>query len=403
MSSTETHFASPQTKSESELEMQRERLMALPHLSHLLEAFPTPAVILNDTRQIVLHNNAFAAAMPSGDYDLLLGLRVGQAIGCSYEKDTPSGCGTGKHCRMCGAVLAMLEAGKGTRSVQECRISVEDHLGGGALDFRVLGVPIDVNGEELTILSLVDISDEKRRRVLERIFFHDLLNTASGLQNLTDLLRIVPSEERDELLEDLQGVSGQLINEIETQRDLLAAEGEELRVVPRRTTTDDMVSHVHALYRFHHLAQDRHFKTINKAAGVEFTTDPTLLARAVGNLVKNAFEASQRGQTVTITCEREDEDTLCFLVHNETVMSETVRLHMFERSFSTKGPGRGIGTYSARLLIERFLGGSIMFTSMEETGTCFTVRIPREYNPAETATNDEERDEIGNRNSGGTA
>ncbi len=391
MTEQHTYFASPDRGSDAELDALRARLMKAPHLVPLLEAFPTPALILNDTRQIVLHNSAFEKTMPNGDYDRMLGLRVGEALGCRNLPGTPSGCGTGKACSMCGAVLAMLEAQKGSRSVQECRITVDDHAGSHALDFRVLGVPMQVNGDAVTILSLADISDEKRRRVFERIFFHDLLNTASGLQTITDLLRMVPAEERDPLLEDLQGISGQLINEIESQRDLVAAEQQELKVSPRTTTTDDMIAHIHALYRYHYLTRERHVKCINHAAGVRFTSDPTLLSRVVGNLLKNALEAVEAGETVTVSCDSDGPDSLAFHVHNPGVMPEKVRMQMFQRSFTTKGPGRGIGTYSARMLAERFLGGTVMFTSTAEHGTRFSVRIPRDLG-VEDGSNEQQDD-----------
>lgn len=387
-----TFFASPERRPDADLDALRARLEKAPHLVPLLEAFPTPALILNDTRQIVLHNSAFEETMPRGDYDRMLGLRVGEFLGCRNLSDAPSGCGTGRACSMCGAVLAMLEAQQGGRSVQECRITVDGEAGGHALDFRVLGVPLQVNGDAVTILSMVDISDEKRRRVFERIFFHDLLNTASGLQTLTDLLRMVPEEERDPLLEDLQGISGQLINEIETQRDLIAAEGQELKVSPRTTTTDDLLAHIHALYRYHHLTRERQITCVNNAAGVRFTSDPTLLSRVVGNLLKNALEAVEPGEAVTVSCNLEGADSLAFHVHNPGVMADKVRMQVFQRSFSTKGPGRGIGTYSARLLAERFLGGTVMFTSTAEQGTRFSVRIPRGLG-TEGSTNDQ-KDEL---------
>jgi signal transduction histidine kinase len=39
--------------------------------------------------------------------------------------------------------------------------------------------------------------------------------------------------------------------------------------------------------------------------------------------------------------------------------------------------GRGIGTYSAKLITERYLGGSLSFTSSEDEGTTFAVTLPR--------------------------
>ena len=50
---------------------------------------------------------------------------------------------------------------------------------------------------------------------------------------------------------------------------------------------------------------------------------------------------------------------------------------IFQRSFSTKnGEGRGIGTYSVKLLVERYLEGSVEFVSDDAHGTVFTVIVP---------------------------
>jgi signal transduction histidine kinase len=58
-------------------------------------------------------------------------------------------------------------------------------------------------------------------------------------------------------------------------------------------------------------------------------------------------------------------------------MPEAVRQQVFQRSFSTKeGQGRGIGTWSVKLLTERYLGGAVAFVSEPGRGTVFSVRLP---------------------------
>ena len=47
------------------------------------------------------------------------------------------------------------------------------------------------------------------------------------------------------------------------------------------------------------------------------------------------------------------------------------QLQIFQRSFSTKGSGRGVGTYSIKLLGEQYLRGRVGFTSSETDGTAF--------------------------------
>mgnify|MGYP003339318652 CR=1 FL=1 len=53
--------------------------------------------------------------------------------------------------------------------------------------------PFRQEGEDLLLLSLLDISGEKRRAVLERLFFHDVLNSAGGLRGLLHLLALNPA------------------------------------------------------------------------------------------------------------------------------------------------------------------------------------------------------------------
>jgi sensor histidine kinase regulating citrate/malate metabolism len=105
---------------------------------------------------------------------------------------------------------------------------------------------------------------------------------------------------------------------------------------------------------------------------VTVVLDAAVLGRVLGNMIKNALEACAPGETATAGC-RADGGAVQFWVHNPGVIAPAVQHQIFQRTFSTRGPDRGLGTYSMKLLGEGYLGGRVSFTSSEEGGTVFEI------------------------------
>jgi hypothetical protein len=127
-------------------------------------------------------------------------------------------------------------------------------------------------------------------------------------------------------------------------------------------------------YLKHPAAENRSI-SIGQSWGGTIITDRHLLHRVLGNMVKNALEATSPGGTVTLSC-IDDGDSVAFIVNNPEVMPKEVQLQVFQRSFSTKGEaGRGIGTYSMKLFGERYLGGRVDFVSRSSEGTTFRLAL----------------------------
>ncbi|MCC7490761.1 MAG: HAMP domain-containing histidine kinase [Fimbriimonadaceae bacterium] len=373
-----TWFASPQRSSAAEVAAAEALVAANPLATALIDAMPELVLVVDDNRQVVAANRAAVRAL-GADGEPLLGRRPGELVGCLHATEMHAGCGTAKACQACGAVDAMLCCllGVAPTAEREARIMTTGAADGGALDLAVKASNITLSGRRFVILALRDIASEKRRQVLERTFFHDLLNSAGGVFTISEVLL---AEDEDpafehELKEDLHRLSEQVIDEIRSQRQLLAAESGDLRLDCEAFSSNDVLQEVAAAYRRHQVGHDREV-VVDPPPALLLVTDRTVLRRVLGNLVKNALEATPMGGSVTVGA-RAEGDLVEFWVHNPGVMPEEVQVQIFARSFSTKpGAGRGVGTYSVRLLTERYLRGKVSFRSEVGRGTVFRVVLP---------------------------
>lgn len=345
-------------------------------VQRLLDAIPDMVMILNEQRQIVAINRTLGEFLGTGA-ETLIGCRPGEAAGCIHAGEGRDGCGTGDHCTVCGAVrtiVASMESGE--RREGECRLTI-DRDGISALDLQVVATPLDAVGERFTLLVLRDVSAQKRRQILERLFFHDILNTVGGLCGIADILN-VDGDLSPEIERRLKGLlldlTGSLSEEITQQRRLLEVEQGGYRPSRDRIELVTFLESVCRLYGHHPRVSDRNVRN-TRTEPLEMVTDEALLRRVVGNMILNAMEASPPGSVVTVGADDLPGRVRIRVVNPGEIPQET-RLKIFQRSFSTKGgAGRGIGTYSMKLFGEKYLGGSVTF-DCRDGFTEFSITLP---------------------------
>lgn len=369
-----TYFAPAARASAAELERAIEVVASSPVMVEVLAALGGAVVLLNRERQIVGANPGLLKMLGCPIQDGVLGLRLGEALGCRNAARAPSGCGTGKPCADCGAVLAILGAQcDGDIMERECLLTLAS--GDRALELWARAAPFSLEGHPFVLLSLQDISDRKRREHLERVFLHDLMNTVGALSGYQDLLRQGAGATREILIE-MHEVVARLVEEIRTHQDLGAAERGDIRTNVAPVSTATILDDLARLFLRHEVACERSLYC--SGARIRIRTDPFLLERVLVNMVKNAFEASLPGAEVSVMCTARP-DAVEFAVHNPGYIEPRVSAHVFQRSFSTKpGVGRGLGTYSMKLFGERYLRGRVRFETSPERGTTFTLCIPRD-------------------------
>lgn len=385
MVSQPTAFASADRSGAEEIKRQARLIEGDSAALALLEQIPLPTMVLNHHRQVVAINLPALEVLGARHREDIHGQRPGEAFHCQHADKACGGCGTLPFCRYCGAVGAILKAQAGTPACEECHITVDHGDRQEALDLRVWARPIIIGGESYTLFIIIDIAAEKRRAFLERMFLHDLTNTVSALSGFVTLLeyRQDDAAARRQLVSRIATLGERAIDEINGHRQLIAAEKGELVVEPKPLRSLDVLRRALTAYHEEETLAGRSLILVEGSADVAFTSDSAILDRVIGNMVKNAMEASTSGDTVSLGCRQEDNE-VCFFVHNSAHMPEHVQMQLFQRSFSTKGVGRGLGTYSMKYLTERYLAGRLWFSSTAAAGTTFFAAYPLAF-PAKSA------------------
>jgi len=179
-----------------------------------------------------------------------------------------------------------------------------------------------------------------------------------------------------QLVGRLQAICFTLEEEIQGQKLMMAAETGTLRVQRNLIESRALATQLVEQWEGRERAFQRKIRIEPFSDSFTFISDDSLVKRILGNMVKNALEATAEGSIVQIALRAEQDDRVRFEVHNQSFMDPVVQKQVFRRYFSTKGQDRGLGTWGMRLLAEEYLGGSVSFTSTEAEGTTFVLSLP---------------------------
>ncbi len=371
----DTKFAPGERASMAEVLLSKSKLDHFPFIDEIFCSLSYIFCIFNDQRQIVFVNDMLMKSLGVEHVDQVLGRRFGEAFECIHASDEINGCGTSEHCRYCGAINSIVKS-KITmaKTIEECRIRRMVNGKEHSMELEVTSTPFVFEKEHFTIFSVIDITDRKRRGLIEKIFFHDIQNTAGSLNNIFELLEEVPEADKKELLTIAASLSRQILDEIATQRLLSQAENASLIISDQRINTKEFLDVVVKDLRYHEVSAEKEILIESTSESLDFVSDPVILRKIINNMVKNALEASEPGESISLKVQRNG-DKIRFEVHNRAFMTPEVELQVFMRSFSTKGVQRGLGTYSMKIFGEQYLGGKVNFTTDAEKGTIFYIDL----------------------------
>ncbi len=372
----ETSFAPAERTDQTVFVRQIENISNSPVMSKLLEASCGLLVVLNEERQIVGLNEAFLNSLGMKEPAAILGLRLGETLECVHASGAPNGCGTTPHCATCGAAIATMSAiVDDVPSEQTCALTAEREGKTVDLFLSVTARPFKVDGNRWILIFAQDITQQHSLASLENIFYHDFNNILMVLTGCGDLLSTKQPD--DALASMIQNTARRLSAEVQLQRFLSNNKGDSTLLSNSTAVSMAALQEELDLIILNHPSADG--KTVAQSwpgESFELQTDINLLSRVVGNMLLNALESTDLGGTVRLVTSLHGRE-ITWDVWNDTYITPDIQRRIFQKHFSTKNTlGRGLGTYSMKLLGEKYLPGNVSFTSTPEGGTTFQFRHP---------------------------
>ncbi|MGF1483523.1 MAG: PAS domain S-box protein [Opitutales bacterium] len=243
------------------------------------------------------------------------------------------------------------------------------------------------DGDRKKVTFVMDITDrihaERLRKELERIARHDLKTPLTAILTLPDLLIESPrlNDQEREMASVMRNSALKMLDLINISLETYKME--EGSYILQRDRIDFLDIFREVLSELQHLVENDELQLVFTLDGQEVElpkasllvdVDPLLCHSLVGNLIKNAIEASPTGGKIEVSLQ--SGEPFVFEVSNDGVVPEEIRDRFFEKFVTSGGGNRtGLGTYSAQLIAKTH-GGSIDMATAESQGTTLKVTLP---------------------------
>lgn len=252
----------------------------------------------------------------------------------------------------------------------------------GTVNLSIRVSQIKVKEETLRIVALSDIHNELNEKEVEswikltRVLTHEIMNSITPITSLSDtLLKLSASDGTSEEIR-----SG--LQTIHTTGEGLLSFVDSYREFTRIPTPKPSLFYVkpfiegirHLLHR-PYSGKEISFGLLVEPEELILHADEQLIRQVITNLIKNAIQAIEEGETakgeinIHAYC-NDNEDVVIDISNNGAAISPQIAEHIFIPFFSTKESGSGIGL-SISQQIMRLSGGSISLLP----GTPTTFRL----------------------------
>ncbi len=236
--------------------------------------------------------------------------------------------------------------------------------------------------KELELQNEILKENMKLKEDVDRITRHDLKTPLNAVINYPKLInKDNLTEKQVAQLNKISASGYKLLNMINLSLDLFKMEQGTYQCSPVPVNILNVLDDIFQENRLYIKSRRISFDIRVNGSGVSekdvflVQGEQLLLYSMLANLMKNALEASPRKETIVIDMKESPASKIA--ISNQGVVPEDMRDDFFKKyATSGKKGGSGLGTYSAKLIMDTH-GGTISMQSSKKTGTTLSVVFPK--------------------------
>lgn len=255
---------------------------------------------------------------------------------------------------------------------------------------------IKFHDNSIKLVSFQNIRNELDEKELEswqkliRVLTHELMNSAGPINSTIATIKefLVNPDGEARTVESLNNhiiddtIEGLKIIEERSQGMVdFVSKFRSLTLLPKPTFTTipvaDLFRTIELLMTDKFNSNEISFETKISPANLTITADKGMMEQILINLVSNAILALENGKTKQIRVSASFNESIRPEIHvfdNGVGIPIDIQDKIFIPFFTTRNDGSGIGLSLSRQLV-RLLGGTLTFTSKQDEGTVFTIKL----------------------------
>ena len=361
-------------------------------------------MLLLDGEGNVRRGNALACSFAGLSGTEMVGMPVGEALGCTHSGAGTRGCDGALPCQQCllhGMVWDSQENGQRHYQVEAglCRRTLGKEQG---LTLLISTSQISIGNEPMVLLSIQDITEHKKlegqlrqSQKMEAIgtlaggVAHDFNNILTAIIGFATLAKMKMQVD-DPNVAAINQILSASERATHLTHSLLAFSRKQV-ISLKPVNLNDLVRRLEKLLR-RLIGEDIELPTRLAPSGISVLADAGQIEQVLMNLVTNARDAMPGGGMIAIITEEAELDSYFVKAHgfgapgkyalitvsdNGSGMDEKTRAQIFEPFFTTKELGRGTGLgLSIVYGIVKQHNGNILVYSEPGHGTTFKVYLP---------------------------